>query len=114
MKQLGLAEAKNRLSELVDQAEAGYTTLITRKGKPVAELRPVAKPADANVAQEILSFHWTLGCTGALVSQSIRDYELSNAGLICTGIADEQFEASPLRAPRSLVCRRRSRWSPQR
>jgi prevent-host-death family protein len=70
MKQLGVAEAKNRLSELIDQAEAGHTIVITRKGKPVAELRPVPKPADADVAREILSLRWTLGCS---VSDLIRE-----------------------------------------
>ena len=41
-----VAEAKNRLSELIDRALAGEGVTITRHGRPVVELRPVeAAPA---------------------------------------------------------------------
>ncbi|MBD0270365.1 MAG: type II toxin-antitoxin system Phd/YefM family antitoxin [Acetobacteraceae bacterium] len=36
-----VAEAKNRLSELIDRALAGEGVAITRHGRPVVELRPV-------------------------------------------------------------------------
>ena len=36
-----VAEAKNRLSELIDRALAGEGVTITRHGRPVVELRPV-------------------------------------------------------------------------
>jgi prevent-host-death family protein len=39
-----LADAKARLSELVDRVEAGETVDITRRGKLVARLCPVEKP----------------------------------------------------------------------
>ncbi|HEV2365255.1 MAG TPA: type II toxin-antitoxin system prevent-host-death family antitoxin [Caulobacteraceae bacterium] len=42
MTDIALAEAKARLSELVERAIAGETVRITRRGKPVAELRAVA------------------------------------------------------------------------
>lgn len=35
---ISIKEAKNKLSELVRRAEAGETVVITRDGKPVAEL----------------------------------------------------------------------------
>ncbi len=41
------SEAAPRLSELIDSAISGETVLITRDGKPVAELRPVLAPAAA-------------------------------------------------------------------
>jgi prevent-host-death family protein len=46
---IGLAEAKARLSEVIDRVEAGETIIIARNGDPVAELRPVRRvlPADA-------------------------------------------------------------------
>ncbi|MGN6848346.1 MAG: type II toxin-antitoxin system Phd/YefM family antitoxin [Sphingomicrobium sp.] len=44
MKHVNLADAKARLSELVDLAEAGETVEITRRGKPVARLTPVEQP----------------------------------------------------------------------
>ena len=38
-----VAEAKNRLPTLIDKALAGEEVIITRRGKPVAELRPAVK-----------------------------------------------------------------------
>ena len=44
MKTVGVFEAKTHLSALVDDAERGRTTLITRKGKLVAQVVPVDDP----------------------------------------------------------------------
>lgn len=44
MDQIKLADAKARLSELVDRVEAGDSIDITRRGKPVARLTAVARP----------------------------------------------------------------------
>ncbi|MDC7789407.1 type II toxin-antitoxin system prevent-host-death family antitoxin [Rhodoplanes sp. TEM] len=44
MNAISLADAKARLSELVDRIEAGETIDITRRGKPVARLTTVEKP----------------------------------------------------------------------
>jgi prevent-host-death family protein len=41
-KQIGAFEAKTRLSELLDRVDHGQTYVITKRGRPVAELRPVA------------------------------------------------------------------------
>ena len=41
---ISLADAKARLSELVDRVEAGASINITRRGKPVARLVPVTSP----------------------------------------------------------------------
>ncbi|MFN4272470.1 MAG: type II toxin-antitoxin system Phd/YefM family antitoxin [Aliihoeflea sp.] len=38
MREIGLFEAKNRLSELVGEAEKGEEIVITRRGKPAARL----------------------------------------------------------------------------
>jgi prevent-host-death family protein len=40
-----VAEAKNRLSELIDRALQGEGVVITRHGQPVVELKPVRPPA---------------------------------------------------------------------
>ena len=40
MDEIGLFEAKNKLSELVDRAERGEEVVITRRGKPVAGSSP--------------------------------------------------------------------------
>ena len=44
MDAINLADAKARLSELVDRVEAGDSIDITRRGKPVARLTTVAGP----------------------------------------------------------------------
>lgn len=44
METVNLADAKARLSELVERAEAGETVRITRRGKPVAEITSVKAP----------------------------------------------------------------------
>lgn len=44
MDAISLADAKARLSELVDRVEAGESIDITRRGRPVARLTAIAKP----------------------------------------------------------------------
>jgi antitoxin (DNA-binding transcriptional repressor) of toxin-antitoxin stability system len=44
MSAFNLADAKAHLSDLVARAEAGETIQISRRGKPVAELRAVGRP----------------------------------------------------------------------
>ena len=41
MANYGVAEAKNKFTHLLDRAENGEHVVITRHGRPVAELRPV-------------------------------------------------------------------------
>jgi prevent-host-death family protein len=41
MEHTNLADAKARLSELVDRVERGETVVITRRGKPAVKLVPV-------------------------------------------------------------------------
>ena len=40
MAQVTVAQAKSQLSSLLDAVEAGHTVVITRRGKPIAELVP--------------------------------------------------------------------------
>lgn len=40
---VGVHEAKTRLSDLLRRVESGETVTITRRGEPVAELRPPAE-----------------------------------------------------------------------
>jgi prevent-host-death family protein len=42
MSQVGMHEAKTKLSQLVERAQAGEDIIIARNGKPVARLVPVA------------------------------------------------------------------------
>jgi prevent-host-death family protein len=43
MTQFGMHEAKTRLSQLVERAEAGEDIVIARNGTPVARLVPLAR-----------------------------------------------------------------------
>lgn len=44
MRTYSVADAKNQLSELIDRALKGEGVVITRHGRPVVELKPVAEP----------------------------------------------------------------------
>jgi prevent-host-death family protein len=43
MAQIGMHEAKTKLSQLVERAEAGEDIVIARNGKPAVRLTPVAR-----------------------------------------------------------------------
>lgn len=43
-KEIGAFEAKTRLSELLEKVRQGAAFSITKRGRPVAELRPVLLP----------------------------------------------------------------------
>jgi len=51
MQEIGLFEAKNKLSALVDRVEHGAEIVITRRGKPVAKLVPAAPGFDREKAK---------------------------------------------------------------
>jgi prevent-host-death family protein len=42
-KKIGAFDAKTRLSELLDRVDKGDVYIITKRGRPVAELRPPAR-----------------------------------------------------------------------
>ena len=44
MLNVNIAEAKARLSELVERSEAGETVTLMRRGTPVATIVPVERP----------------------------------------------------------------------
>lgn len=44
MPQIGMHEAKTKLSQLVERAERGEEIVITRNGTPAVRLTPVPKP----------------------------------------------------------------------
>ena len=50
MKQVSLYEAKTHLSRLVDEAAAGEEIIITKNGKPLAMLRPLADAPATTIA----------------------------------------------------------------
>lgn len=51
MREIGAFEAKNHLSALLDEAAAGASVVITKRGKPVAKLIPFNKPNGDEIDQ---------------------------------------------------------------
>jgi prevent-host-death family protein len=43
IEEIGAVEARTRLSELLEKVQRGHVYWITKRGKPVAELRPVTQ-----------------------------------------------------------------------
>jgi prevent-host-death family protein len=43
-KTIGAFEAKTRLSELLERVRKGQVYRISKRGRPVAELRPISQP----------------------------------------------------------------------
>ncbi|HUY40560.1 MAG TPA: type II toxin-antitoxin system Phd/YefM family antitoxin [Candidatus Dormibacteraeota bacterium] len=75
MRSVGLFEAKTHLSALVDDAVAGKTTIITRRGKPVAEIAPVSRErrtAAENALSRLKALRSRLAAEGKLRDLNIR------------------------------------------
>jgi prevent-host-death family protein len=53
MHSVGVFEAKNRLTALLDEVEQGHEVLITRRGKPVARLVPASPGFDREKARRV-------------------------------------------------------------
>lgn len=71
-----LADAKARLSELVDRVEAGESVEITRRGKPVARLVAAAvprKPIDAALLRSVTATMKPQSRTAAELVRAMRD-----------------------------------------
>ena len=63
MESIGIYEAKSRLSELIERAEAGHEVTITRHGKAVAKLVPARRarrPDRSALMDEISAFSKTV------------------------------------------------------
>jgi len=53
MPEIGAYEAKTHLSKLLERVQKGERFLITKHGRPVAELLPVTRPSEAQVVRAI-------------------------------------------------------------
>jgi len=77
MESIGIYEAKSRLSELVEKAEAGQEVVITRRGRPVVKLvrmkRHEEVPADRSaVVDDIIAFSKTVRLKRKLSLRELR------------------------------------------
>lgn len=75
---VNLAHAKAHLSELLDKVEAGEEVTITRRGRPVAEMRPAAPPKKPLPLERLAAFrarmpHWSE--ESATLVRELRDDE---------------------------------------
>ena len=76
---VSLAQAKARLSELVDKVEAGQEVVITRRGKAVAHLSAVAGPRKPLPLRELAGFRATMPRLRRPTAELLR--EVRDAGL---------------------------------
>lgn len=74
MKSVGVFEAKAKFSALVADAMAGRTTIVTKNGRPVAEVGPVkGAPNRAELAaKRLLALRRRLAGEGRLKGVNIR------------------------------------------
>ena len=75
MGKYSVADAKDHLPKLIDRARDGEEVIITRHGKPVAELRPAVLPASANPA---VTYEWLRKRRQARKSVGMTSVELLN------------------------------------
>ncbi len=78
MTTVSLAQAKARLSELLDKVEAGEEVIVTRHGKAVARISQAAKPKKPLRLDELAAFRATmpsLGQPSVELLRAIRDEE---------------------------------------
>lgn len=78
-----VAEAKTQLSKLIDRALKGEDVVITRRGQPVIQLRPVRPPPRPITDADI---EW-LRARRALLKPSNED-----AGTFISRMRDEEWE----------------------
>ena len=76
---VSLAQAKARLSELLDKVEAGQEVVITRRGKAVAHLSAAAGPKKPLPLRELAGFRATMPPLRHPAAELLR--EVRDAGL---------------------------------
>jgi prevent-host-death family protein len=78
MSRISLADAKAHLSELMDRVEAGEAMEITRRGKPVARLAPMAsprKPVDLPSLQALTATMTVADACAADLVRAMREHD---------------------------------------
>ena len=104
MIQVGMHEAKTKLSQLVERAEAGEDIVIARNGKPVARLVPISRPIPSP-----LFGLFGARCTWPTTSTSCPDDSPKHsasveaaAGHACRAVVSQRRRASWRRCERHL------------
>ena len=77
----GVADAKNRLPELIDRALKGEDVVITRHGRPVVELKPIPLPPRPVSAADL---DWLVSHRGKIKGKK------KDAGKFISAMRDEE------------------------
>ena len=78
MKTVGVREARRRLGELVDAAERGESVIITRRGRQVARLGPVA-PEGGRRLPDLSEFRARIRVQGKPLSETVAELRREEA-----------------------------------
>jgi prevent-host-death family protein len=70
MKQVGIKQAREQLPDLIDRVEAGEEIIISRQGRPVAQL--VAAPRSSKQLPSLAAFRGKVGLPGTAAAQLLR------------------------------------------
>lgn len=70
---VNLAQAKARLSELLDRVEAGEEVIITRRGHAVAHIRPASRVRKPLRLKELAAFRATMPPLRRPISELLRE-----------------------------------------
>ena len=70
---VGLFEAKTHFSALIEDAVAGKTTVITKRGKPVAQISPVSDARRERTTLAVARLRAMRGVLKLAPGETIRD-----------------------------------------
>jgi len=82
----GVAEAKSQLSKLIDRALKGEGIVITRRGQPVVELKPVSAASRKPRPITEADIEWLRAHRARLTPSKI------DAGTFVSQMRDEEWE----------------------
>ena len=71
MRKLSVKEVRQQLSEVIREAEAGDSTIITRRGEPVAQISPLRK--DRPKFPDLTEFRASIKVRGKALSDVVRE-----------------------------------------
>ena len=71
MRTLSVREVRRQLSEVIREAEAGDSTVITRYGTPIAQVTPIRKERPR--FPDLTEFRASIKIRGKALSQVVRD-----------------------------------------
>jgi len=72
MNRLNMREARRRFSQIVDAAQRGRSTVITRRGRQVARVDPIA-PAEGKSLPDLTDFRSSIKVKGKPLSATVSD-----------------------------------------